>query len=209
MFSAFDDSTFAEDVNSQSSTLDREAILSSEIKDLYVYVTPLKVVNPIMQLFFYRHQNLRKAVAQNVNHAAIIARTENDSLILIEYGAYMEQSNENHSKRFFYYQGNDGLRFIQIPNSTLRLINSDWQNLCIHCKINIKMKISTLLYETHFVKGIQQWHKKDYNIITHNCQDFVSSAIQVLGAIKDSNVDSNKIPLIIQASFAQNERLYL
>lgn len=206
MFSAFDNSNIL--ANNGLVSLSREEILNSMIKDLHVYVTPLNFVNDVAQCLFYKSKLLRFAAAQNLNHTAVIIRTEDDSLILIEYGAYDENTDANNSQRFNYYKRRDGLRFIQISETNFTSLITEERSTCIQCFIRNKMSIKDLLCITEIIDGPNKWDKNSYNLITHNCQCFVKTVLKILGATTEASNFLNKIPAIIQVELFKNTNLH-
>lgn len=197
MFSVFHNSEILTDRS--IITLNKEQILNSTIKSLSIYVTPLKIVNNALQIMFYNLRSIRSAIAQNVNHTASIIRTDDDFLILIEYGAYDKDN------MFYYYKEDDGLRFIQISDSIFMSLMNDGRNACVHCNIQNEISIRDLLFQTETINGFNRWDKNSYNLITHNCQYFVKCVMKVLGATKDFSVNDKNIPILIQTELFRNE----
>ena len=116
---------------------------------------------------------------------------------------------ESENKNIYYYLLNDGARFYEIKqneienkNSIFDIIEANYYGISIEElkkkyynkklleKINSAVNFYCFLLfvgnritlgelVNHFIKE-KNWNAKDYNVLTHNCQDFVAKCITIL-----------------------------
>lgn len=129
----------------------------------------------------------------NFNHTSIIVETYDNALILIEYGAYNQYREGDYHGKVHYFDGSDGLRFIQMtPEDIDNVLNNEF-NYLVSCNVQQHMKTKKLLESTKWQGSYHQWDKDNYNLVAQNCQLFVRKAIQVLGATRESEKQKNRV----------------
>lgn len=117
-------------------------------------------------------------------------QTENETIIL-EFGAY--HGAEPGYKNLIHYvydpEKEGGLRFSRMTESDYRnkVINGKKgaviiDNLTITNKMTLKDLINKCKYDS-------SWKAKDYNLASHNCQDFIAKVIEIL---KVKRADNNE-----------------
>ena len=168
------------------------------------------------------------------SHYALALNTDDNRIIIIEYGQYLNVNSEKKStgilgsfsngdcresenKNIYYYLLNDGARFYEIKKNEiedeysiysiieanyygisieelkkkyynkklLEKINSAVNFYCFLLFVGNRITLGELV--NHFIKE-KNWNAKDYNVLTHNCQDFVAKCITIL---KLSRINSN------------------
>lgn len=129
----------------------------------------------------------------NLNHVSIIVETYDDALVLIEYGAYDFYREGDYRGKVHYYEGNDGLRFIQMTSTDIENVLENEFNYLVKCNVSHHMKIKDLLHSTKWQGSYHDWDKDNYNLVAQNCQLFVRKAIQVLGATRESELQKNRV----------------
>lgn len=174
----------------------KEEILNSKIYKIYVFVSaPEKF--PKLRHFASCAQWLLPARTSfcNLNHVSIIAETYEDTHVLIEYGAYDLYREGDYRGKVHYYEGNDGLRFVQMTPTDIEHVLENEFNHLVKCSVSNQMKIEDLLQSTKWQGSYHEWDKDNYNLVAQNCQLFVRKAIQVLGATRESESQKNRVAM--------------
>lgn len=174
---------------------DRNLILNSTIENLNILITPLnslinETIDYLQQSFF---NDLRigsflitLAASAMARHAAIVVQTNTKLNVLIEYGAYDERREGDYQGRVHYFSGHDGLRFVQLTDGELAQIGGNPKNVYFKCHCTNIFTIHELLTRTIFQNNVQNWDRRNYDIISHNCQMFVTKVIEVTHASSDT-----------------------
>ena len=107
--------------------------------------------------------------------------------VILEYGAYF--GKEPTYKNYIYYVYDPveegGLRFSKMNyDDYLHKIYNGKEGAVVIFGLDIdkKMTLKDLLFEC---KLYSSWTAKDYNLFTHNCQDFIAKVIEVLKVKRD------------------------
>ena len=113
---------------------------------------------------------------------------KNRESIILEYGAYhgREPTYKNYI-HYVYGEEKGGLRFskMSVDDYHNKIYNGK-KGACIMADLFIekKMTLQELLIEC---KLTQSWTANDYNLATHNCQDFIAKVIEVLKVERTGN----------------------
>ena len=116
-----------------------------------------------------------------------------DTTVILEFGAY--HGSEPGYKNYIHYVydsvNEGGLRFSKMTESDYRtkVINDKkgaliLENLTIDNKMNLKELIDKC-------KNNSSWKANDYNLASHNCQDFIAKVIEIL-KVKRNDKDETK-----------------
>ena len=176
-----------------------------------------------------------------VSHFALQLNTDDNRVIIIEYGQYLNKNSEKKStgicgsfsngdcrecenKNNYYYLLNDGARFYEIKKneiedkySIFEIIEANFYNVSVEkIKKNLLERIGSAVnfhcffllvgnritlgeLVNHFIKE-KKWNAKDYNVLTHNCQDFVAKCIKILKLKRFNEEDKKRLNEIAHAS---------
>lgn len=146
----------------------RKELLDSIIVEFYVFIEPIT----------------ERIKNKDIKHASIIVKTNNNQYVKIEYGAYDKNREGDYVSKVHYFTGDNGLRFVQISDSSFKDIKSDESNIVVKCDfLNKDMNIFSLISRTGTCDGIYEWSKYNYNLFGQNCQFFVIKAIKVIKAL--------------------------
>jgi hypothetical protein len=135
-----------------------------------------------------------------------------------------EKCRESENKNIYYYLLNDGARFYEIKKneiedkySIFQIIEANFYNVSVEkIKKNLLERIGSAVnfhcffllvgnritlgeLVNHFIKE-KNWNAKDYNVLTHNCQDFVAKCIKILKLKRFNEEDKKRLNEIAHAS---------
>lgn len=175
---------------------DRNEILNSKIYKIFVFISgPDKGADALNFASCSEWLLPARVSLCNVKHASIIAETYESGLILIEYGAYGIYREGDYRGKIHYYEGSDGLRFIQMTQEDIERAEGKKGNYFVYCDVKYHMTINEMLRKTKYQGSYHQWDKDNYNLFAQNCQLFVRKAIQVLGATRESEKQKNRVAM--------------
>ena len=119
-------------------------------------------------------------------HATAYFRFKNEEQgILLEYGGkpkgenYLPGASSSISPQFYIYGKYGGLRYQMMSYSQFLQKSDNILNLII--RVSIKPSINSLL---NSICNQSDWKRSDYNLASHNCQDFVCKFIEKLDAVR-------------------------
>ena len=120
--------------------------------------------------------------------SCLLELKKNRESIILEYGAYhgREPTYKNYI-HYVYGEEKGGLRFSKMSvDDYHNKINNGKKGACIMGDLFIenKLTLQELLIEC---KLTQSWTANDYNLATHNCQDFIAKVIEVLKVERTGN----------------------
>lgn len=116
-----------------------------------------------------------------------------DTTIILEFGAYYgaEPGYKNYIHYVYNPVNEGGLRFSKMSESDYRSkVNNDKKGAVIIDNLTIDNKI-TLEELIRRCKNDSSWKANDYNLATHNCQDFIAKVIEIL-KVKRTDNDKTK-----------------
>ena len=168
-------------------TLEKNKLLDDTIYDIDIGIEPL---GPDMghSLSYYTGP-IRYVLPSHLGggkffyHLSCLLKLFNTTeSIILEYGAYYgrEPSYKNYIHYVYDPEKEGGLRFCKMnPIDYWDKINNGKEGafLISDLFINNKMTLKELLLEC---KLGASWTANDYNVATHNCQDFIAKVIEVL-----------------------------
>ena len=122
-------------------------------------------------------------------HTTVYFRFKNEKQgILIEYGGkpkgenYLpgnSSSSSSISPQFYKYGKEGGLRYQMMSYSQFSALSDDIIKLII--RVSSKPSVNSLL---NCICNQSNWKKSDYDLVNHNCQDFVCEFIERLNAVR-------------------------
>lgn len=191
-------------------TTSREELLGSKIVDITVLFTLLGK-EEVKKSTRFRVASTLVPIIDFVQHAKIIAHTENDLLILIEYGGYDERREGDYQSQVHYFNYKDGLRFVEISkmdSNHIELLSNSYY----YCDVGNKMTLNEMIERTKYQNGYHLWDKESYNLASENCQLFVACAVKVLNATRKNSIDrirfcaKREIPFRVLKALEKNEK---
>lgn len=161
-------------------------VLNSKIKSIYIgwYFLPTQKKETLFSFFGNVCLGIFPFLGRKkFQHCSIWFKLENRKKVIIEYGCYDNfDNNEPYNTDIYYWnRTNYGLRLYEDP--TYKYFT---KNTTIKLKFNDKGKTLKELLEG---LNLNKYRKKDYDILTNNCQHFVKELIKVLQA--ERNVGEN------------------
>ena len=121
--------------------------------------------------------------------SCLLTLERTNETVILEFGAYY--GGEPDYKNYIHYvydpKNDGGLRFSKMTESDYRskVFNGKKGAFVINeLDINNKMTFDELLKEC---KAGTSWKANDYNLATHNCQDFIAKVIEVLNVKRTLN----------------------
>ena len=164
---------------------DRERILQTQIRSINLFFEPLNVLADSV-IVATPALYLPTAVSPaNLVHAGIYVPINYERGVIIEYGAYDYRREGDYEYQVHYFEGNSGLRFIEVNYQTLLNKLSRFTYVKNYpCHVQNVMTIQELYDMVKF----KNWKRSKYNLLGQNCQEFVKWAVRILGATRVSNV---------------------
>ncbi len=106
--------------------------------------------------------------------------------VLLEYGGYCG-GDPSYKNKYIHYAQEDGMRFIKMEFKEYeKKIHNGLKGSQIIEHLNIKNNMSLQeLIDKCISTSKKNWRKKDYNLSTYNCQDFIAKVIEVLFVERD------------------------
>lgn len=146
-------------------------------------------------------------------HSSCFIQTQNNFSIMIEYGGYeREQAYKNYTYYVFNKEG--GIRFTEMSFDDFMLIKIKDNTKSFMLSIPEKYKITVKQLLQKCCEN-DSWKSKDYDVIHHNCQDFIAKCIKILHASRynmDHRGDHNESKVIfppgILLALEENEKNY-
>lgn len=167
---------------------EREKLLKDEIKDIIIGIEPLGTEIG-HKIAYYTRFIGRPALPTYLGGgtflyhlSCLITLRKTRETIILEYGAYF--GGEPNYKNYIHYvydpEKQGGLRFSKMEKSDYELkINNGKEGSLIIKHLDIENKMSlTKLIQT--CKKESSWTANDYNLASHNCQDFIAKIIEIL-----------------------------
>ena len=138
-----------------------------------------------------------------------------------------KKCRESKNNNLYYYLLNDGARFYEIDakeiidNKRIALIiganyygisfeevkKKTTDDFSFH-QLNVGNEITLGELVNYFIKD-NNWNAKDYNVLTHNCQDFASKCIKILKLTRMNDLDKVRVneiqffsPCVLRALYA-------
>ena len=121
--------------------------------------------------------------------SCLLTLERTNETVILEFGVYYgdEPSYKNYTHYVYDPKNDGGLRFSKMTESDYRskIFNGKKGAILINeLVINNKMTFNELLQEC---KVGTSWNSIDYNLATHNCQDFIAKVIEVLNVKRTLN----------------------
>ena len=147
------------------------------------------------------------------HHASCFLELNSSDEVILEYGGY--SGGDSSYKDYIHYAEEDGLRFSRMDYSDyLDIIKHDTIGSEILNYLNFKneMTLQELIDKCNKKCG-KKWIKDNYNLASHNCQDFVATVVEIL-KVERSDLELSKFrhnmsmatyPPIIVKALERNE----
>lgn len=154
-------------------------------------------------------------------HASVLVETENGYQICVEYGGYngesimltKEKNNKKYYPTYYYNKKEYGVRFAEMDFYTYKYHKLDYDSyseriFTLHPAINVTLGKALRLCHYN-----QKWVFENYDLASHNCQDFIAEFLDATCAIRNEgeeyrglhNIASAKIPKRILKVIEKNE----
>ena len=206
---------------------EREKFLNDSIKEIIIGIEPIG--REFGHKISYYANYIGKALLPTylggstiVHHlSCLITLKDCEEKVILEYGAYFggEPGYKNYIHYFYDPDPNKtkkegGLRFSKMSEDDYRrkIENGKKGAKIIHfLTINNKMTLNKLIDEC-CKKG--SWKAKDYNLASHNCQDFIAKVIEILKLTRNAELDETRYshmygklmyPPVILNAFEKND----
>lgn len=169
-------------------------LLDSNVENMFIVIIPLHDIVHKARKYtrFYDFIAPQSVSTSNLTHASIIVLNDLNNYVLIEYGAYDQNREGDYESNVHYYEGKNGLRFVQLMKTDFEKILKAEQVYTVECSVKNKIQIVELLEGTKNIGfDSHNWTKTNYNLLGQNCQCFVSKAILVLKATRKNEKDRN------------------
>lgn len=170
---------------------EREKLLNSKIREIRIGIEPIGL--RAGHIISYSTKYIRSFLPSHLgggtftHHASCWLRLDCSEEIILEYGGYT--GGDITYKHYIHYAEEDGLRFsIMNYNDYLHTIKNDKigsEELFFLDFENI-MTLQELIDKCNEKEG-KKWIKNNYNLSSHNCQDFVATVIEILKVSRSDN----------------------
>ena len=179
----------------------REFLLNCRIKEILIGIEPIGTKFGHALSYYGKGLRLRLPTylggGSFVYHLSCLLNIErmfySDLTVILEFGAY--HGSEPGYKNYIHYVydtfNEGGLRFSKMTESDYRakVINDKKGALILeNLTIDNKMTLKELIDKC---KNNSSWKANDYNLASHNCQDFIAKVIEILN-VKRTDKDETK-----------------